>query len=144
MMYNKNAILGGLLAFSVASAPAWAAVSASEAARLGQELTPFGSPKAGNSAGTIPAWTGGLTEPPPGYEGSGQHHINPFPDDEVLFTITPANMDQYGEYLTDGVKALLETYPTTFRVPGMCRTVKSYSHTAKYCRSIFGALLVII
>ncbi|HBC32834.1 MAG TPA: DUF1329 domain-containing protein, partial [Marinobacter adhaerens] len=48
MMYNKNAILGGLLAFSVASAPAWAAVSASEAARLGQELTPFGSPKAGN------------------------------------------------------------------------------------------------
>ncbi|MCW8868542.1 MAG: DUF1329 domain-containing protein, partial [Marinobacter sp.] len=94
MMYNKNAILGGLLALSVASAPAWAAVSASEAARLGQELTPFGSPKAGNSAGTIPAWTGGLTEPPPGYEGSGQHHINPFPDDEVLFTITPANMDQ--------------------------------------------------
>ncbi|HBF93236.1 MAG TPA: DUF1329 domain-containing protein, partial [Marinobacter adhaerens] len=48
MMYNKNAILGGLLALSVASAPAWAAVSASEAARLGQELTPFGSPKAGN------------------------------------------------------------------------------------------------
>lgn len=70
MMYNKNAILGGLLALSVASAPAWAAVSASEAARLGQELTPFGSPKAGNSAGTIPAWTGGLTEPPPGYEAA--------------------------------------------------------------------------
>lgn len=26
-------------------------------------------------------------------------------------------MDQYEEYLTDGVKAMLETYPTTFRVP---------------------------
>ncbi len=126
MMYNKNAILGGLLALSVASAPAWAAVSASEAARLGQELTPFGSPKAGNSAGTIPAWTGGLTEPPPGYEGSGQHHINPFPDDEVLFTITPANMDQYEEYLTDGVKAMLETYPTTFRVP-VYQTRRTYA-----------------
>ncbi len=28
-----------------------------------------------------------------------------------------ANMDQYDEYLTDGLKAMLETYPTTFRIP---------------------------
>jgi hypothetical protein len=116
MRYNKNAILGGLLALSFASAPAYAAVSASEAAHLGKDLTPFGSPKAGNASGTIPAWDGGLTKPPAGYKGSGQHHINPFPDDKVLFTINASNMDQYSDHLADGVKAMLETYPTTFNV----------------------------
>ncbi|TNE75577.1 MAG: DUF1329 domain-containing protein, partial [Gammaproteobacteria bacterium] len=84
MRYNKNTILSGLVALSLAAAPAYAAVSASEAARLGKDLTPFGSPKAGNASGTIPDWTGGLTQPPAGYEGSGQHHPDPFPEDEVL------------------------------------------------------------
>ncbi|HTN34596.1 MAG TPA: DUF1329 domain-containing protein [Marinobacter sp.] len=118
MRYNKNALLGGLLAFSVACVPAYAAVSASEAARLGNDLTPFGSPKAGNASGTIPAWDGGLTKGPAGYKGgTGQHHINPFPDDQVLFTINASNMDQYSAHLADGIKAMLKTYPTTFRIP---------------------------
>jgi hypothetical protein len=118
MRYNKNAILGGLLALSFAAAPTYAAVSASEAARLGKDLTPFGSLKAGNASGTIPAWDGGLTTPPAGYKGgSGQHHINPFPDDQVLFTINASNMDQYSDHLADGIKAMLNTYPTTFRIP---------------------------
>ncbi len=117
MRYNKNWLLGSLLALSVVTAPAHAAVSASEAARLGDDLTPFGSIKAGNAAGTIPPWTGGLTEPPAGYEGSGQHHINPFPDDQVLFTINAGNADQYSEFLSTGVKAMLETYPASFEIP---------------------------
>ena len=117
MTYKNNVILGSLFALSVFAMPVSSAVSSSEAARLGQDLTPFGSVKAGNEAGTIPAWTGGLTEAPTGYEGSGQHHINPFPDDEVLFTISASNMDQYDEYLTDGLRAMLDTYPTTFRIP---------------------------
>lgn len=117
MGYNKNWLLGSVLALSVATSSAHAAVSASEAARLGDDLTPFGSIKAGNDAGTIPPWTGGLTEPPEGYKGSGQHHINPFPDDEVLFTINARNADQYSEFLTDGVKAMLDTYPASFEIP---------------------------
>ncbi|WP_166252285.1 DUF1329 domain-containing protein [Marinobacter salicampi] len=117
MRNNKNWLLGSLLALSVASTSATAAVSSSEAARLGDELTPFGSVKAGNEAGTIPAWTGGLTEAPDGYKGSGQHHINPFPDDQVLFTINARNADQYSEFLSDGVKAMLDTYPASFEVP---------------------------
>jgi len=117
MRYNKNAVLGGLLALTVAAAPVSAAVSASQAARLGQDLTPFGSPKAGNEEGTVPAWTGGLTKPPAGYEGSGQHHIDPFPDDKVLYTITPANASEFSDRLTDGEKALLNAYPDTFRIP---------------------------
>jgi hypothetical protein len=42
---------------------ALAAVSAQEAARLGKDLTPMGAEKAGNAAGTIPAWDGGITSP---------------------------------------------------------------------------------
>ncbi|MDX1633811.1 MAG: DUF1329 domain-containing protein [Marinobacter sp.] len=117
MRYDKNWLLGGLLACSLVTTAAHAAVSASEAARLGKDLTPFGSIKAGNDAGTIPPWTGGLTEAPPGYKGSGQHHINPFPDDQVLFTINARNADQYGEFLSDGIKAMLDTYPASFEIP---------------------------
>ena len=48
------------------SAGALSAVSADQARRLGNELTPVGAEKAGNAAGTIPAWTGGITTPPAG------------------------------------------------------------------------------
>ena len=117
MINKKSVILGSLLALSMASASSWAAVSPDEASRLGKDLTPFGSIRAGNDSGTIPAWTGGLTKPPAGYQGSGQHHIDPFPKDEVLFTINASNMDMYAEHLTDGVRAMFEAYPTSFRVP---------------------------
>jgi hypothetical protein len=36
-------------------------------ADLGKSLTPTGAIRAGNAAGTIPAWTGGLTTPVPGW-----------------------------------------------------------------------------
>ncbi|KAA1171293.1 DUF1329 domain-containing protein [Marinobacter salinexigens] len=117
MKYNKNTILGGLMALSMAAMPAYGAVSSAEAARLGNDLTPFGSPKAGNDSGTIPAWDGGISEPPAGYKGSGQHHPDPFPDDEVLYSINASNIDQYKDHLSDGVIAMMETYPTTFRIP---------------------------
>lgn len=48
-----------------------AAVSQAEANRLGNSLTPFGAVRSGNSAGTIPRWTGGDTTRPDGYEGTG-------------------------------------------------------------------------
>src|SRR5690606_38546242 len=118
MRYNKNVFFGGLVALSLISSPALAAVSASEASRLGSDLTPFGSPIEGNASGTIPAWTGGLTpnDLPADYEGTGDHHPDPFPEDEVLFTISASNMDQYAEHLSEGLKAMLETYPTSFRI----------------------------
>lgn len=47
--------------------PAIARVSPEEAARLDKDLTPVGAERAGNADGTIPPWTGGLTEPPPGW-----------------------------------------------------------------------------
>ena len=55
------------LAVSPAAHRAHGAVSAQEAQQLKTSLTPVGAERAGNAAGTIPAWTGGVTAPPPGY-----------------------------------------------------------------------------
>jgi hypothetical protein len=87
---------------------AMAAVSPEEAARLGNELTPFGAEKAGNSDGTIPAWTGGLTTPPATYEMGSGLRPDPWADEQPYLVITKDNMDQYADELTEGSKALLE------------------------------------
>ncbi|XOZ33805.1 DUF1329 domain-containing protein [Halomonadaceae bacterium KBTZ08] len=96
-----------------------AAVSAAKAAQLGgEELTRFGAPRNGSADGVIPAYKGGLSEPPDdvNYGGSGDFHPNPFPDDEIRHTVTAENMEQYKEYLTKGTQALLKTYPDTYEI----------------------------
>lgn len=87
-----------------------AKVTEAEAARLGADLTPVGAEQAGNAAGTIPPWTGGLSQPPAGWS-NGQREINPFPDDQPLFTITADNLEQYRGNLTDGHVAMFKAYP---------------------------------
>ena len=101
-----------LLLFSVLCplTSALAGISAADASRLGNDLTPLGGEKAGNADGTIPAWTGGLTSGPAGYT-PGMHHPDPFKDDQVLFTITAANADKYADKLGAGYVALLKAYP---------------------------------
>ena len=65
---------------------AYAELTQGQAARLGgEELTPIGAERAGNAAGTIPAWTGGLAELPSGYT-EGQPLVDPFPGEQPLFT----------------------------------------------------------
>ncbi|KEQ15275.1 hypothetical protein GZ77_00970 [Endozoicomonas montiporae] len=95
-----------------------AAVSQSEAQRLGKDLTPIGAEKAGNKDGSIPAWNGGIKEAeiPKGFQ-SGSHYLNPFSDDKPLFTITASNVGQYKDKLTAGQVALFEAYPDTFKMP---------------------------
>jgi hypothetical protein len=91
--------------------PAFAAISDTDLARLGQELTPLGAERAGNASGTIPAWEGGITIPPAGYQ-VGDHHPDPFPGDQPLATITASNLSEYADRLTAGHAALLKTYPS--------------------------------
>lgn len=81
--------------------------------RLGEDLTPMGSERAGNADGTIPAWTGGITEPPAGYS-AGDHHPDPFAGDEPLFRIDGSNYQQYADKLSVGQKATLERYSETY------------------------------
>lgn len=115
-MFKKQGLLSLAIAVTLYASGTVAAVSESDAAQLGRNLTPLGGEVAGNKAGTIPAWTGGLTTAPAGYI-SGKHHINPFPDDKPLFTITKANLSQYKDNLSAGQLALFDTYPETYQIP---------------------------
>jgi hypothetical protein len=105
----SRAILLGL--FTLASGHALAKADAKDIARLGQDLTPVGAEKAGNAAGTIPAWTGGITQPPAGYSAE-KGYIDPFKDEKPLYTITASNAGQYADQLTAGAKAMLAKFPT--------------------------------
>lgn len=91
-------------------APATAAVSADEAAKLKTELMPLGGERAGNKEGTIPAWEGGFTTVQKDFR------VDPFKDDKVVVSITAQNMAQYESKLSEGVKAVMRKYPDSFRV----------------------------
>jgi hypothetical protein len=92
-----------------------AAAAERDFSRLGKDLTPVGAERAGNADGTIPAWEGGLTQPPAGWTRE-QGYVDPFPGDQPLFTITAANAAQHAAKLTPGMQALLKKYPGTFRM----------------------------
>lgn len=96
----------------------YAAVSEKEAKRLKRDLTPYGAERLGNKSGSIPPWTGGLTEKdiPESYK-QGNHHPNPFKNEEPLYTITAQNMDKYADVLSEGLKAMLKQFPNTFYIP---------------------------
>lgn len=107
-----------LLASAVAlvfSSNVLAKLPADQVARLGQDLTPIGAERAGNAAGTIPEWTGGILSAPAGFK-PGDHHPNPFADDSILFTITKANLEQHRQFLSPGQIALFDLYPDTFKM----------------------------
>ena len=90
--------------------PAAAELSASDLAKLGTTLTPMGAEKAGNAAGTIPAWDGGLTRVMPGYKPGG-YYPDPYASDKPLFTIDQSNVDRYKDNLAPGQIALIKKYP---------------------------------
>ena len=95
-----------------------AKVSPDKAAEVGLEgtrLTPIGAIRAGNEDGSIPAWTGGITEYPEGFTPGGWY-VDPFASDEILFTITAQNYKQYADKLTVGTQALFERYPDTMQM----------------------------
>jgi hypothetical protein len=117
MNVPMKSILAGTLCllFIGLAGSASAKVSAEEAEKLKTTLTPFGAEKAGNADGTIPAWDGGYTTVPAGFENGGKRG-DLFPEDKVQLKITSQNMDQYAEKLTEGTKALLKKYPDTFYI----------------------------
>ena len=84
-------------------------------ARLGNDLTPMGSIRAGSADGRIPAWTGGLGQDdwPAGY-APGDRHLDPFANDEPLYIITGENYQEYSDRLSVGQMAVFERYPETY------------------------------
>jgi len=114
-MRNKHCVSEVLAALVIGAAvtlpaAAVAAVTADEAAKLKTSLTPLGGERAGNKAGTIPEWTGGLksSEAPP------QTSAKPpkvFADEKPLYSINAGNVDQHADKLSEGQKVLLKTLP---------------------------------
>ncbi len=111
MKLRKRIIAGGVITLSMLAMNVSAKVSEADAAKLGAELTPMGAEKAGNAAGTIPEWTGGLT-----VDSAGMASGNPFAGDQILFTIDKSNMDQYKENLSPGQIAMMTKY-TDYKLP---------------------------
>ena len=99
-----------------------------------EALTPVGAKRDGNAAGTIPAWTGGLTEAPANYSPQF-HETDPFADDQPLFTIDAGNAAKYADNLSPGQRALLEQYPETWRLH-----VYPSRRTAAYPQFVYDAL----
>ena len=92
-----------------------AKVDAKTAAKLGTTLTPIGAEKAGNKAGTIPAWTGGITSAPKGYNPK-KMHIDPYASDKVLYTVSSENVAEHADKLSPGQLAMFKRYPNTFKM----------------------------
>lgn len=102
--------------------------------KLGRLLTPIGATQAGNQAGTIPAWRGGITpdKTPTGFT-KGDRPVNPFADEKPLFVITGQNVDQYAQQLSEGHIALLKKYPS-YQIP-----VYPSHRTAAYPQAVYDA-----
>jgi len=106
---NRITVLAALIAAALA-APAQAAVTAEEAAKLKTTLTPLGAERAANKDGSIPAWDGGATKAPAGWK-PGDARPDPFAADKPLLSIDAKNMDAHAAKLSDGVKALMKKHP---------------------------------
>lgn len=99
------------IALSGMSAYALAAVSPEEAAELGKSLTLAGAIQAGNEAGTIPAFEGGLREAPADFKPDSGYWANPFKDEQPLFRIDASNYEQHADKLSAGQIELLKRNP---------------------------------
>ncbi|MES2869624.1 MAG: DUF1329 domain-containing protein [Pseudomonadota bacterium] len=121
MNFNKkNIVLTlSLLTGLGASSTALAKVTAEEAAQLGKNLTCVGAERAGNAAGTIPAYTGEFVDRVPGWNHtlySGDQPVDPFKDEAPVLVLTSANYKAHAEHLTEGQKVLFEKNPGTYKM----------------------------
>ncbi|QIB52642.1 DUF1329 domain-containing protein [Pseudomonas sp. OIL-1] len=114
MHFRKTIIGVGGLALSLIATGVMA-LSQDEIAQLGNSLTPVGAEKAGNAAGTIPEWTGGLS-PEAGAELERGFRADPVKS-EPEFVITAQNYNEHKDHLTPGQIAMFERYPDTFKMP---------------------------
>lgn len=109
-MNNKIHVLTFTLMMCLA-AKAHSAVSAEEAEKLGDALTPWGAIKAGNEEGTIPAYTG-TVQPPASYDPENPgRRPDPFADEKPIYSVSADNLEQHSEHLSPGTKVMLKKYP---------------------------------
>jgi hypothetical protein len=122
---------GGLALSLLATGVMAQSLTQSEIDSLGTSLTPIGAEKAGNAAGTIPEWTGGLGTDA-GKELANNFLEDPFKGEQPEFVITAQNYQQYKDNLTPGQVAMFERYPETFKMP-----VYKTQRTVGYPQSVY-------
>ena len=99
------------LALAFAAGTASAKVTPQESNKLGKQLTVMGAEKAGNLAGSIPAYSGGLAQ-----DLDADPYKDIYDNEKPLFVITPNNVDKYKENLTPGQLAMFAKYPATYKM----------------------------
>jgi len=103
-----------------------------DASLLTTTLTPFGAERAGNADGSIPAWTGGYTTIPEGWQ-PGDYVPDPFADEQPIVVIDASNLAQYADKLSDGVQALITKSGFSIKVYPTHRTQCIPDSVAAYC-----------
>lgn len=74
------------------------------------KVNALGAEMAGNTAGTIPEWTGGLTKAPAGFDPK-KGYLDPFATEKPLFVVNQSNLAQHEKFLPAGQIALIKRYP---------------------------------
>lgn len=94
-----------------------ASITSVALAQEGERL-PWGALKAGNKDGSIPAWSGGLSAKtfPAGFKADSGSWVDPYAAEKPLYTVSAANVQQYADKLSEGIKALIKRYPDTFKI----------------------------
>jgi hypothetical protein len=85
-------------------------------------LTPMGAERAGNAAGTIPAWTGGFTTVPADWDQARQIVPDFWANEAPLYVVDASNMAQYADILTEGVQTLIQKQGASLKVYQTHRT----------------------
>jgi hypothetical protein len=89
---------------------------------LSTTLTPLGSERAGNAAGTIPAWTGGFTEMPSDWNPATQIVPDFWAHETPRLVVDSSNMAQYSDNLSEGVKHLIQNSGLSLKIYQTHRT----------------------
>ncbi|MFC5463094.1 DUF1329 domain-containing protein [Massilia niabensis] len=113
-MNHRIRVLAGAVALSISSTVN-AAQKPEEIRQLGTSLLPWGAEKAGNAAGTVPAYTGQVKVPAAYDPKKPGIRPDPFADEKPLLLIDAKNMEQHAGRLSPGVMAMMRKYPS-FRI----------------------------
>jgi len=126
---NRFKSFAALAAIAVTTASS-AGPTAEQVRQLGTTLTPWGAEIAGNKDGSIPAYTGGVTKAPTGFDLEGGKWVDPFAADKPVATITAANLAQHADKLLPSTQEMLRRWTSTYRVD-VYPTRRSYPAMAK-------------
>lgn len=103
----QSKLLWGL----AASAICFTLGSGSAFAQAGK-VNALGAEIAGNAAGTIPEWTGGLTKAPAGFDPK-KGYVDPFASEKPLFVINQSNLAQHEKFCRQGKLRSSNVIPAT-------------------------------